>query len=109
MGRTQRTQEGGERSVQEVQGSLTGSAKQMVEIVVGSDPNPNDGVGPAFTDGAVLLVNADRPEVFVAAQFFEPERRMGWILSKESIGAPRRVAHSRAQVIVGALKTGPDH
>jgi len=58
------------------------SGEELVEIVVGTDPDPDHGVAVALAHGTVLLVDPDGPGVFVAAEFFEAERRMIGVSAK---------------------------
>ena len=46
-------------------------AKELVEVVVRTDPDPDNGVAIALTDRAVLLIDPHRPDLFVAGELLE--------------------------------------
>jgi hypothetical protein len=45
--------------------------KKRVEVVVGTDPDPDNRIAIALTDRAVLLVDPHRPDLFIAGQLLE--------------------------------------
>jgi hypothetical protein len=46
-------------------------AKERVEVVVGTDPDPDNRIAIALADRAVLLIDPHRPDLFVAGQLLE--------------------------------------
>jgi len=63
--------------------------KEIVEFVVRTYPNPDNRIAVAFANGAVLFVDANRPDVIVPSELLESERRMIGILREECVSAPR--------------------
>jgi hypothetical protein len=49
------------------------SAKQPVEIIVRPDPGPVNSIAVTLANGALLIVDPDRPDVAVTAKFLEAE------------------------------------
>ena len=60
-------------------------AEEVIEVVVGADPDPSDGVAVAFSNRAVLLVDTEGDDVVVAGKFFEPERWVVGVFREELI------------------------
>jgi len=70
-------------------GDFATSAEQIVEFVVRAYPGPSDGIATTLAYGAVLFVDADGPDMLVAAKFLESEGRMLRIVREERISAAR--------------------
>ena len=81
------------------------STKELVKIVVRTNPNPNDRIAGAVPDGAVLFIDPDRPNMLITAQFFEPQRGMIGILGKQRIRATRCVPMGFAQPRIRSPET----
>jgi hypothetical protein len=64
------------------------SRKKFVELVVRADLNPFNRVAGAHAHGAILFVDANRPDVTAALKFFETQRRMIRVVGKELIRQP---------------------
>ena len=73
----------------DVASSWRDPTEEIVEFVVRAYPNPGDSIAVTFTDGAVLLVYADRPDMVITTKFLESERRMVRVLCEKSISTSR--------------------
>jgi hypothetical protein len=51
--------------------ALASLAKELVEVVVGTNPDPDNHVAIAFTDGPVLLIDPHRPDLFIAGELLK--------------------------------------
>ena len=50
-----------------------GSAEELVEIVVGTDPHPDDRIAVPLPDRPILLADTNGPDMVIAAQPLEPQ------------------------------------
>ena len=46
-------------------------AKERVEVVVETDPDPDNRIAVALADRAVLLIDPHRPDLFIAGELLE--------------------------------------
>src|ERR1035438_437638 len=83
------------------------SGKEFVEVVMRTDPNPDNRVAAAFPHGAVLLINAHGPEVLVASKLLETQRGVAGVVQKHPISAARSLADAGIQRVVSAPEAGP--
>ncbi len=84
----------------------SGSAKEIVELVVRANPDPDDGVAASLAHGPVLLVDADGPDMVVAAERLEPERGVSGVLGEDAVGTPGGFAGARVERPVGPPEAG---
>lgn len=63
-------------------------AEELVEVVMGTDPDPGHGFTGTLPNGAILLIDTNRPDILIPAQFLESQGRMRRILDKEPVRAP---------------------
>jgi hypothetical protein len=61
--------------------------------------NQDDGVAVTLADGPVLLGDANGPEIWVSAEFFEAERRVACVVEKKTISAPGGLACAISQPV----------
>jgi hypothetical protein len=83
------------------------STKEFVKLVVCAYPNPYNCVAVSLADGAVLLVDADGPDVVVAAEFLESKRRMAGVIGESRISASRSQTMESTQPFISPPKTRP--
>ena len=86
---------------------MVSSTKEIIKFVVCADPNPDDGVAVALADGAILFINANRPDAVIATELFEAKRGMIWVLREEGVSAARGHAVRFAQMRISPPETGP--
>ena len=72
---------------------MAASAKERLEVVVGTDPDPDNGIAFAFTDRAVLFIDPHRPNLVIASELLETQRRMAGVFGKLGIGFLCRLAY----------------
>jgi hypothetical protein len=70
------------------------SGKQLVELVMSADPNPDNRVTAAFSDGLILLIDSHRPDVLAGPKLLEAQRGVARIIQEQPISAARRLANA---------------
>ena len=60
--------------------ALASSTEEFIELIVRTDPNPDDCVAGPLSNGAILFIDANRPNVVITTKLLESKRRMIGIL-----------------------------
>jgi hypothetical protein len=82
--------------------SIRRSRKEIIELVVRADPNPFNRIAGAHAHGAILFVDANRPDVTDALKFFEAQRRVIRVDRKELIRQPGAGFDGRSEPLVSS-------
>lgn len=82
------------------------SGEQVIEFVVGADPEPPDCVASSLTRRTYVIVHAHRPHIPAAGQLFETQGRMTRIGSKLREGTRGSAFVSCAELRVKAPEIG---
>jgi hypothetical protein len=59
---------------------------KLFVIRVGADKKPEHYVASISTDGTIVVVNSDRPYIFMRWQFLELQARMARVLREQPVG-----------------------
>ena len=76
------------------------SAKKFVEFVVGTDPDPLDGITPAIADRANVERHSNRPNIRKTMEFFKLQRVMPGVFREQAKGAACGFSLRRVEVVI---------
>jgi hypothetical protein len=72
------------------------STKQIIKLVMRADPNPNHCVAMTLANGAILFVDAGRPNVIITTELLETP-------AKDDRDFERK-AHKRGALLFGSVR-----